>query len=199
MLDNEINSTTGGYINAAPLADIPGVDAAYNSLLTRIQALPFVPQEWHANVAKARAANENRLWLPRYAIQASAWAQNKTSPILADVPTWLHDSKNATAWNTLTDWWTARLQPVLAGWARDQKAVMESAQDEASFWNGLYTVVRPVAAVGDAILTAPAKAAEVATGVGLSVLKKFWPLIAVVAVIGIGALVFKNKMMKATP
>lgn len=198
MNDHEINSITGGYVNAAPLADIPGVDKAYNELLARIQSLPFVPAGWHDAVDNARKANDNRLWLPRYAIRADAWNHGATSPLLDDVPVWLHDTSAAVAWNKLTDWWTARLQPVLAGWARDHRAVMESANDEAAFWNTLYTVVKPIAVVGDTIIAAPEKVAAVASGVAVGVLKKFWPVLLILVVVGVGALVYKNKLTKAT-
>ena len=199
MNDIQINAVTGGYIHAAPLADIPGVNAAYNALLVRVAGLPFVPGDWLETVAKVRADNGNRLWSPRYAIRADAWNQKKTEPLLDDIPEWLKTPAAATAWNKLADWWKTRLQPILAGWARDEKSIMETANDEAVFWNNIYTVVKPVAVVGDAIISAPAKVAEVASTVGLSVIKKFWPLIAVVVVLGVVAIVMKNKLTKVTP
>ena len=198
LTDNQISKATGGYFNVAPLQDIPGVNEAYAGMLARVQALPFVPSDWMATVAAESAARNHALWIPRYAIQAAAWNAGKLTPLLDDVPEWLHTPEAAKAWNTLTDWWKKRLQPILAGWGKDQAAIMNNANDEAAFWNTLYTVVKPVAVVGDAIIAAPGKVAEVASGVGLSILKKFWPLIAVVVVIGVAAVVLKNKAMKVT-
>jgi hypothetical protein len=199
LTDNELNATTGGYFNAAPLQDIAGVNDAYAGLLAHVQALPFVPSQWMATVAAESAARNHALWIPRYAIRADAWNQGKLSPLLDDVPEWLHTPEAAKAWNTLTDWWKTRLQPILAGWGKDQAAIMHNANDEAAFWNTVYTTVKPVAVVGDTIIAAPSKVAEVASGITVGVLKKFWPVIAVVVVIGVGAVIFKNKMMKVAP
>ena len=198
LTDTQISTATGGYFNVSPLQDIPGVNEAYAGMLARVQALPFVPSDWMVTVAAESAARNHSLWVPRYAIQPAAWNAGKLTPILDDVPEWLHTPEAAKAWNTLTDWWKKRLQPILAGWGKDQALIMNNANDEAAFWNTLYTVVKPVAVVGDAILATPEKVAGVASGVGLSILKKIWPLIAVVLVIGVAAVVLKNKAMKVT-
>lgn len=196
LTETELNKTTGGQFNAAPLQDVPGVNAAYAALLARVQALPFVPKNWMALVSAESVARGNALWVPRYAINAASWNAGKLAPLLDAVPEWLHEPGAARAWNTLTDWWKARLQPVLAGWGRDQAHIMDEANIEAAFWDGLYTIVKPGAVVGDAILAAPGKVTDVASGVALTVLKKFWPIIVVVVVISVATVVLKNKAMK---
>lgn len=199
MDDVALAKQTGGYINAAALSDIPGVAAAAASLLARVAALPFVPKEWLDTVLKAQQEH-NGLWLPRGAIRADAWAQGKSAPLVDDIPTWLsNDASHAIAWNKLSDWWRATLQPILAGWARDQKTLMDEANNNAAFWDSLYKSVQPVAAVGNAILAAPEKVAGVASQVVTGTLKKLWPVLLVAAVGLVVVVVFKNKMMKASP
>src|SRR6185369_10395696 len=128
------------------------------------------------------------------AISPVAWGVNKTEPMLGDIPTWLSSDPNAAAaWNTLCDWWKTRLQPILAGWARSEAETLAAASDDAAFFDRLYLFVKPVAMVGDAILAAPEAIAGAASTVIMGTLKKFWPVLAVVAVIAVGVLVYKNK------
>lgn len=190
----EISQATGGYLNPVPLNDIPGVRAAFDGLLARVQALPFVPSSWSADV-KAAMSESGGTWQPRYAIQTTAWRADKTEPLYPDMPTWItQDQAAAVAWNKLTDWWAERLQPILAGWARSEAEVLNAANADAKFFSGLYTVVAPVAAVGQALLDAPAAAAEVVSTVAGGVLKNLFPVLLVVGVLGIAVLILKNKI-----
>jgi len=191
-----IESLTGGYLNAVKLQDIKGVAPALKELLARVQALPFVPKDWTATVEKYQ--NESgQPWQPRYAIRADAWRNQKTGPLLADIPSWLADDVNAAvAWNKLADWWTEKLQPILAGWARDENVVLDEATNDAAFWNGLYTAVLPVAKVGDAILAAPEAVAGAASKVVTGTFMKLLPAISIVALVAIAVLVYKNKVTK---
>lgn len=195
LTDAQLLAETGGYVMPSPLENIPGMRDALATLLSRVQALPFIPSGWTDKVNEAMS--KGGIWQPRYVIQPNAWAQKKTSPVFEDMPKWLKDDANAAiAWNTLTDWWKAKMQPILAGWARDQTAVMNSANDDAAFWNGLYNIVKPVAMVGDAILAAPEAVAGAASKVITGTLGKLLPVILIGVVIAVAALVYKNKMTK---
>ena len=122
LTDAQLLAETGGYVMPSPLENIPGMRDALATLLSRVQALPFIPSGWTDKVNEAMS--KGGIWQPRYVIQPNAWAQKKTSPVFEDMPKWLKDDANAAiAWNTLTDWWKAKMQPILAGWARDQTAV----------------------------------------------------------------------------
>lgn len=191
-----VRRQTGGYINQSPLSSIAGVMPAFDELISRVQALPFVPSSWSDDVRKAMSAAGDRLWLPAPVIRVDAWRAGKTEPVYPDTPPWLANNEDARiAWNTLVDWWGERLQPILAGWARDQQAILTSATNDAKFWSALYEIVRPVAAVGDAIIAAPGAAAEVITKAAGGALKGFLPLILVVGLAAVGLVVFKTKMV----
>lgn len=194
----QLNVATGGQFNPAPLQDVPGVTTAYAGLLSRVASLPFVPPKWLETVMEEQKA-QGGLWMPRYAIRADAWNQGKSEPLLADVPQWLTDPVNAIAWNKLADWWKATMQPLLSGWARDQQELLTNATENAAFWDGLYSAVKPVAAVGNAILEAPEKVADVASKVVTGTLGKLWPVLLIGAVAVVAALVLKGKLTKVTP
>lgn len=197
MNDREINAETGGYINAASLDSVPGIEEAYKQLLSRVASLPFVPSSWLAKVAAARAENGNRLWMPRYAINAIAWRQEKDGPLLGDVPSWLsNDPAAARAWNTLADWWTERMQPILAGWARNQADIMNAANADARFWDTLYVITKPIADVGEAIIAAPEKAGEVISRSVLGALRGLLPVLLIGAVGVVGFLAYKSGAYK---
>ena len=200
MTDSDVNKATGGQINGAPLQNIPGVQAAYASLLTRVASLPFVPHDWLKTVMDASAAQGNGLWVPRYAIRADAWNNGKSAPILDDVPAWIaSDPINAIAWNKLADWWKATMQPILSGWARDQQDLLTSATNNAAFWDSLYSSIKPVAALGNAILEAPEQIAGAASNVITGTLGKLLPVLVIAAVLGVALLVYKNKLTKVAP
>lgn len=194
----EIMATTGGYLNASNALAIPGVAAVYGELLQKVQALPFVPAGWISDVRQAMTdAGPSSTWMPRHAIQSSAFKAGKTAPLLEDIPAWLSgDAQAATAWNKLTDWWSDRIMPILAGYGRDQAAIMQSANRDASFWNGLYAIVKPVANVGDAIIAAPEKVGEVVSKSFMGALRGFAPVLIVGALIGAGFLVYKSGLYK---
>lgn len=190
----QVNIATGGQITPTPSLDIPGVRAAFDELLSRIQALPFVPSDWKATVNMAMKAM-NGTWQPRYAIRADAWRADKTEPMLGDLPPWLvKDNSARIAWNKLGDWWRERLQPLLAGWARDQATLVADAAADADFFNTLYQVVLPVATVGNAIIAAPQKVAEVASRSFMGLVKGLLPVLAVLAVVGVGYVLYKKKL-----
>lgn len=196
MNADDIRKLTGGYISATPLQNVPGVRAAFDELIARVQALPFVPADWSANVRAAMSqSGEAYPWQPAPAIRLDAWRADKDEPVYPESPAWLVNNPQARrAWNTLCDWWGDRLQPILAGWARDEAATLRAAYDDAAFWNTLYALVRPVAVVGQTILDAPGVVADTANRIGLDMLKKLWPLLAVGAVIAVGVLVYKRKL-----
>jgi hypothetical protein len=201
MTTEEIQATTGGYLNVVALQKIPNVAGAFAELLARVQSLPFVPPEWSTLVASAMADyGDEATWQPRYAIRADAWRNNETAPLNDNVPDWLaNDADAAVAWNKLTDWWTAKLQPILGGWARSEAEVLEAANADAQFWNGLYDVVKPVAVVGEVLLEAPAAIAGAASKVVTGTVWKLMPIILIAAVVGVGLLVYKNKMLAGVP
>lgn len=195
MNEAQLMSATGGYVSAAPLQDIPGVKDAVAVLLARVQSLPFVPGDWMKNVVDAMA--KGGIWQPRYAINANAWAQRKSEPVFDDMPNWLKNNPSAAiAWNTLGDWWKVKMQPILAGWAQDQKAIMDAANNDAAFWDGLYAIVKPVAFVGETILAAPEAVAGAASKVITGTLGKLLPVILIGVVIAVAALVYKQKMTR---
>lgn len=192
----ELNRTTGGQLTNVAVANVPGMREAFNGLLSRVQALPFVPSDWLAQVNAAMDQNGG-LWQPRYAINAAAWRDGKDSPLLGDVPTWLQNNPEAArAWNTLADWWGERMQPILAGWARNEADVMNAANADAMFWNVLYASVKPAAVVGQGLLDAPEKVGEVASGVVLGTLRGFAPILLIAALVGLGFLAYKSGAYK---
>ena len=192
----DVRSLTGGYLNAVALGTLPGVADAMTALLDRIQALAFVPADWRSNVlALMGETGGARTWQPAYAIETSAWTAGKTNPVYPGIPSWLADDANArVAWNTVCDWWTRTLTPILAGWSRDEAATWRAAANDAAFWDHLYNFVEPIAKVGQILLDAPVKVAEAATTVTLGVIGKLVPVIAVVAVLAIAAIVIKGKL-----
>lgn len=190
----QVNVATGGQITPTPSLDIPGVREAFDALLDRIQSLPFVPSDWKATVAMLMREDKGT-WQPRYAIRADAWRADKTEPMLDNIPSWLvKDNSARVAWNKLVDWWRDRLQPLLAGWARDQATLVADAAADAAFFNTLYQVVLPVATVGNLIIEAPQKVAEVASRTVMGIIKGLLPVIAVVALVGVGYVLYKKKL-----
>ena len=195
QIADDVLSRTGGYILATPL-DVPGLMSAYAEMLARVQALPFVPRSWTTDVQGAMAAAGGNLWQPRYALNADAWRRGVLNgPIYPGTPSWLTGDA-AVAWNTLTDWWKERMQPILAGWARDGAALVQAAAGEAKFWDTLYNVTKPIAAVGDVLLAAPKAVAGVAADVITGSIGKLLPVIAIVVVVAVALVMFKNKMGK---
>lgn len=193
---HDIRTTTGGYINAAPLMAVSGVREAFSELLKRVQALTFVPSDWTSNVNAAMdEAGDGAIWLPAYAIVTDAWRADQTSPLYPETPTWISATPNAPeAWNTLVDWWANRLQPILSGWARDEAETLAAAVHDAAFWNRLYAIVKPVAVVGEVILAAPEAVAGAAADVAGGVFKKLLPVLIVVGVAALAVLIYKRKM-----
>lgn len=191
----QIRRQTGGYLNASPLQSVAGVLPVFGELLARVQALPFVPASWTEDVKKAMAqAGDNRLWVPAYAIRVDAWREGKTDPVYPDAPAWLNDPASRTAWNTLVDWWTERLQPILAGWARDEAATLSAANADLRFWSALHAIVKPIAVVGDGIIAAPGVLADGASKAATGALRGLLPVLAIVAALGVAVLVFKSKL-----
>lgn len=194
---NVVLKLTGGYLNSVTLTDIPGVQSAFNELLARIQALPFVPATWSSDVRAMMALEDNKhTWQPQNAVRGDAWLSGKLEPAIAGIPDWLSTPQARKAWGDIADWWRERLMPVLQKWARNEQATMEAAVNDAAFWDGLYKAVKPVAMVGNVILKAPEAAAGAVAGVAGGVLARLFPLIVVVAVIGVAVLIYKNKLTK---
>lgn len=190
----QINIATGGQITPTPSLEIPGMRAAFDALLSRIQALPFVPSDWKAMVDMTMREG-NGTWQPRYAIRADAWRADKTEPMLDNIPAWLAQNNSArVAWNKLVDWWRERLQPLLAGWARDQATLVAAAAADAAFFNTLYQVILPVATAGNLIIEAPQKIAEVASRSVMGIVKGLLPVIALLALAGVGYVLYKKKL-----
>jgi hypothetical protein len=192
----EILRATGGYIDAGVLSSVPGVQSAYRDLLARIQALPFVPSSWSDDVKLATTeAGGSQLWLPRLATRQLEWRAGKLAPLNPDVPDWIAgNDANVRAWNMITDWWTERLQPITAGWARDEAATLEAANADARFWNTVYTIAKPIAVVGETILAAPAAVAGAASTVVTGTLRALLPVIIIVGLVAVGVLIYKRKL-----
>lgn len=197
MNTQEINVATGGQLTPVGLSDINGVRQAFNELLSRVQALPFVPSNWLTTVQDEVAKSAGAIWQPRYAINAIAWRAGKTEPVLGDTPSWLTGNPQAaTAWNKLADWWTERMQPILRGWARDQAEVMNAANADARFWDTLYNSVKPIADLGETIIAAPEKVGEVVSRSFLGALRGFAPVLLIAGAAGVAFLVYKSGAYK---
>ena len=176
------NRTTGGQAAYGLQGNVPNVAQAYNALLKRVAALPFVPSSWSASVSGWEAAGA--LWVPRYALRREAWEARRApsmDDILPNVPAWIDTPEKAAAWNRLSDWWRDALDPILSDWASDQAAIMRKAEANAAFWEGLYQVVAPIAEAPQRLASA---AGDVVGGAASALLSRLWPL----AALGVGAL-----------
>ena len=191
----KLRRDTGGALTFGVLENVPGVKEAYAGLLAKVAALPFVPATFQREVSMVMLDNPGAIWVPTYAINAPAWRAGK-DVLLDDCPDWLKEPQIARAWNTLADWWQETMQPLLAGWAKDQSAIMAAAENNAAFWDVLYKSVKPVADLGNIILDAPTTVGGALASSLLNGLKAIAP---VLIVVGVGVIVYLAAKKKIAP